>query len=54
MHKLIHALMLKVAVMLLSPPKYLFAIEIDISAIVLGVTLFFNFCQKDKKWPEMF
>ena len=53
MPKLIHALMLKVAVMLLSP-KYLFAIEIDISAIVLGVTLFFNFCQKDKKWPEMF
>ena len=30
MLKLIHGLMLKVAIMLLSPPKYLFSIEIEI------------------------
>ena len=28
--------MLKVAIMLLSPPKYLFSIEIEISAIVIS------------------
>ena len=30
-----HDLMLKVAIMLLSPPKYLFSIEIEISATVI-------------------
>ena len=30
-----HGTMLKVAIMLLSPPKYLFSIKIEISAIVL-------------------
>ena len=35
MHQLIHGLMLIVAIMLLSPPKYFISIEIEISAIVL-------------------
>ena len=35
MHQSIHGIMLKVAIMLLSPPKYFFSIEIEYSAIVL-------------------
>ena len=34
-YKKIHGIMLKVAIMLLSPPKYLSSIEIEISAIVV-------------------